>query len=172
MNFIKFLIFFGLQIQVFATQCIVPGILLETIKITENETLYPFYIRTNDNEKLNKFNEIIKYFNHKKTEDTMVVDCINSDNCTKLATALIKENIINLDLGLFQINYKSFKYQIHSYFDEELANLTACKVIEEKIRITKNWSWETLATYHSLTPKLNKIYKEKLIKNYIKLLNK
>ena len=168
----KILILLLFNLQMFAAKCIVPNIILETIKITENETLYPFWIRTNDIKKLNQFNEIIKNFQYKTTEDNMLIDCVNFDNCTKLTSALIKENITNLDLGLFQINYKSFKYQIHSYFDEELANFTACKVIEEKIKITKNWSWETLATYHSLTPKLNKIYKEKLIKNYIKLLNK
>ena len=31
------------------------------------------------------------------------------------------------------------------------------------------WSWEVLASYHSMTPKFNKIYKEKLIENYLKL---
>jgi hypothetical protein len=33
------------------------------------------------------------------------------------------------------------------------------------------WDWQVLASYHSMTPKYNKVYKEKLIKNYIKLTN-
>ena len=41
--------------------------------------------------------------------------------------------------------------------------------IEDKIKYKKSWDWETLASYHSMTPHLNEIYKQKLIKNYIKL---
>ena len=166
----KLLIFFLIQINVFAAaECVVPIIILETVKITENELIYPFYIRTNDNKRLNTFYKTIKNFQYKTTKDNMLIDCINKENCINLTNALIKENITNLDLGLFQINYESFKYPIYTYFDERQSYFAACKIIEEKNKIRKKWSWETLATYYSSTTELNKIYKEKLIKNYIKL---
>lgn len=153
-------------------KCIVPNILLKTIKITENELSYPYYIRTNSRNTMKKFNEIIESFDHKKTKDTMLVDCLNSTNCINMANRLIENKITNLDLGLFQINYNSFKYPMFSYFDKNLSYKNACKILEEKIKINKGkWDWQVLASYHSMTPKYNKVYKEKLIKNYIKLTN-
>ena len=153
-------------------KCIVPNILLKTIKITENELSYPYYIRTNSSNTMKKFNKIIENFEHKKTKDTMLIDCLNSTNCINIANRLIENKITNLDLGLFQINYNSFKYPMSSYFDKNLSYKNACKILEEKIKMNKGkWDWQVLASYHSMTPKYNKVYKEKLIKNYIKLTN-
>ena len=82
------------------------------------------------------------------------------------------DDITNIDLGLFQINYNSFKYPLYSYFDGQKSYLNACKIVKEKIKMNKGkWDWQVLASYHSMTPKYNKVYKEKLIKNYIKLTN-
>jgi hypothetical protein len=165
----KFIIFIILQLELFA-QCIVPNILLETVKLTENETSYTYLIRTNDTTTLNKFYTIAEKFKFNMTKDAMVIDCMNNENCIEITNALVKSNITNLDLGLFQINFKSFPYSINIFFDEKLSYLGACNVIHEKIRIAKNsWSWEVLASYHSRNPDLNKKYKEKLISNYNKL---
>ena len=153
-------------------KCIVPNILIETIKITENERKYPFLIRTNETSTLKDFKDIASSFEYKKTKDNMVIDCINLENCTNISNALIKNNITNIDLGLFQINYNSFKYPLYSYFDGQKSYLNACKIVKEKIKMNKGkWDWQVLASYHSMTPKYNKVYKEKLIKNYIKLAN-
>ncbi|UXC30538.1 hypothetical protein N3114_05830 [Aliarcobacter butzleri] len=153
-------------------KCIVPNILIETIKITENERKYPFLIRTNETSTLKDFKDIASSFEYKKTKDNMVIDCINLENCTNISNALIKNNITNIDLGLFQINYNSFKYPLYSYFDGQKSYLNACKIVKEKIKMNKGkWDWQVLASYHSMTPKYNKVYKEKLIKNYIKLTN-
>lgn len=166
----KLLVLLISQIQLIA-QCIVPNILLETIKITENESSHPYLIRTNDTTTLNKFYTIAERFKFNMTKDSMLIDCINHQNCIDITNALIKNQITNLDLGLFQINYESYPYNLHTYFDERLSYLGACEVVKEKIRISKNkWNWEVLASYYSKTPHLNKIYKEKLINNYIKLL--
>ena len=172
MVFIKifFSILLLLQIELFANNCIVPNILLETIKITENERKYPFLIRTNETSTLKEFKNIANSFGYQKTKDSMVINCINLENCTNISNALIKNNITNLDLGLFQINYNSFKYPLYSYFDGQKSYLNACKIVKEKIKMNKGkWNWEVLASYHSMTPKYNKIYKKKLINNYIKL---
>ena len=174
MVFIKifFSILLLLQIELFANNCIVPNILLETIKITENERKYPFLIRTNETSTLKEFKNIANSFGYQKTKDSMVINCINLENCTNISNALIKNNITNIDLGLFQINYNSFKYPLYSYFDGQKSYLNACKIVKEKIKMNKGkWDWQVLASYHSMTPKYNKVYKEKLIKNYIKLTN-
>ena len=173
MVFIKifFSILLLLQIELFANNCIVPNILIETIKITENERKYPFLIRTNETSTLKDFKDIASSFEYKKTKDNMVIDCINLENCTNISNALIKNNITNLDLGLFQINYNNFKYPLYSYFDKQKSYLNACEIVEEKIKMNKGkWNWEVLASYHSMTPKYNNIYKKKLINNYRKLL--
>lgn len=141
--------------------CLVPNILIETIKITENERKYPFLIRTNETSTLKDFKDIASSFEYKKTKDNMVIDCINLENCTNISNALIKNNITNIDLGLFQINYNSFKYPLYSYFDGQKSYLNACKIVKEKIKMNKGkWNWEVLASYHSMTPKYNNIYKK------------
>lgn len=167
----KLLVILIFQFQLIA-QCIVPNILLETIKLTENETSHPYLIRTNDTTTLSKFYTIAKKFKFNTTKDSMLIDCINHQNCIEITNDLIKNQITNLDLGLFQINYESYPYNLHTYFDKRLSYLGACEAVKEKIRISKNkWNWEVLASYHSKTPHLNKRYKEKLINNYIKLTN-
>ena len=55
----KFIIFFTLHIQLLG-QCIVPDILLKTVKITENEASYPFLISTNQSATLEKFKKILE----------------------------------------------------------------------------------------------------------------
>lgn len=151
-------------------RCIVPSIILETIKITENETNYPYWIRTNESNTLKKFQKITNKFNNKKNIDPMVIDCLNSQNCVNILSTLVENNITNLDLGLFQINYESFKYPLSVYFDKKQSYNSACKIIQEKIKMNKGkWDWKVLASYHSTTPKWNNNYKQKLIKNYIEL---
>ena len=115
-------------------RCIVPKILLETVKITENELSYPYYIRTNSSITMKKFNEIIESFDHKKTKDTMLVDCLNSTNCINMANRLIENKITNLDLGLFQINYNSFKYPMFSYFDKIYLMKTLVRYLKKKLK--------------------------------------
>lgn len=117
--------------------CLVPNILIETIKITENERKYPFLIRTNETSTLKDFKDIASSFEYKKTKDNMVIDCINLENCTNISNALIKNNITNIDLGLFQINYNSFKYPLYSYFDGQKSYLNACKIVKEKLKWIK-----------------------------------
>lgn len=150
--------------------CAVPHVLVEAVKLTENEKRYPYYIRTNDSDSLDKFTQIVDSFVHRKTKSPKLIDCLSKKNCTKISNQLIKNGITNLDLGLFQINYGFYPKTPHTYFDESTAYLTACKVIENKIKIAKKWDWNVLANYHSATPSLNRIYKKKLIDNYIRLL--
>ena len=172
----RILFLVGITTSIFATEykhnCPVPHNLIEALRQTENETANPFLIRTNDSKNLSKFYEVAKDFQAKKTKDPMVINCLNEQNCTRVTRQLINSGITNVDLGLFQINYDSFPFDTRVYFNERYSYKAACSVVLDKIKMTKNWSWETLASYHSLTPHLNKIYKEKLINNYIKIANK
>ena len=148
--------------------CPVPDILMQTLKLTENERKYPYLIRTNDIKNLNGFEKVIKKYPHSYPykNDKLVIDCHNEDNCVKISIDLIESGISNLDLGLFQINYDSFPFNMYTYFNEQFGYRNACKVVLSKIKITKDWDWRTLAAYHSLTPKLNEQYQMKLLKNY------
>ncbi len=150
--------------------CSVPHVLVEAVKLTENEELYPYYIRTNESDTLTRFTQIVNSYNHRKTKSPKLIDCLKRENCTKISNELIKNGITNLDLGLFQINYGFYPKSVNTYFEELAAYKTACKVIEQKIKLAKKWDWNVLANYHSATPSLNKIYKKKLINNYLRLL--
>lgn len=151
--------------------CPVPHILIEAVKLTENDKSYPYYIRTNDLNSLNKFHSIAKAFYYKKTKDSKVIDCLDTSNCSNIASALISTGIKNLDLGTFQINYLSYPRNLESYFMEKSAYINACYVVQEKIKNAKKWDWSVLASYHSITPELNRKYKQKLIENYFRLAN-
>jgi hypothetical protein len=155
-----------------ASSCRIPDILLETVRVTENAEGYPYYIRLNSKSDLETFSRL-RPGNVKATKDPHLFDCLSLGNCIQATELLIKNNIHNIDLGLFQVNYKSYKFQLHSYFDKVLAKRNACAVIEDKIAINNNrWDWGVLASYHSLTPKHNQNYSHKLQKNYQKLLKK
>lgn len=152
--------------------CKVPHILVETVKLTENEKEYPYYIRTNESTKYLIFNEIVERFTYRKTSDKNLIDCINKDNCTYIANTLIENNVKNIDLGLFQINYSFYPSEnVSNYFNEN-SYFEACRVIEHKQKIAKTWSWKVLADYHSTTQSLNDEYQKRLIANYFKLLRK
>lgn len=144
--------------------CKIPDDIIETIRRKENKNNHPFYIRTNDLETLDKFNRIVKKYKHNFPfkNDKKVIDCIDTNNCVSIATDLILNKIDNLDLGLFQINYQSFPYNLNQYFISPYNYKIACEVLYEKIRITKKWDWKTIAAYYSLTPNLNKEYKDEL----------
>jgi len=154
--------------------CPVPDILMQTIKLTENHKKNPYLIRTNDTDNLKRFEKIVKKYPHSYPDknDKLVIDCHNEDNCVKISIDLISSGISNIDLGLFQINYDSFPFNMYTYFNEQFGYRNACKVVLSKIKITKDWDWRTLAAYHSLTPKLNKQYQLKLMENYNFLVQK
>ena len=88
--------------------CVIPDILLKTIKITENAQQYPFYIRSNY--KLDIWDNI-KYFEFKKTKDINLIDCINTQNCINIANTLIQKKYTNLDLGYFKLTIEAISIQ-------------------------------------------------------------
>lgn len=153
----------------YMADCTVPNIVIKTVQLVENETSYPYLIRTNS--KFEKFKNIIERFTYKDTDDKNVINCINKENCIAITNTLIENDIKNIDLGLHQINYYYYPKATYRYFDKLESFKSACEVIEDKIKYRKTWSWKTLADYYSRTAELNEEYQQKLIKKYIELTN-
>ena len=106
-----------LQIVVFAESkgCVVSDILLKTIKITENETSYPYFIRTNESSTIKKFYSIVGKYEHKKTKDNMLIDCINAENCKNISNDLITSSQKSLALSPnFSTNSIAFSFALFS----------------------------------------------------------
>ena len=170
----KIFLFCGLVSTLFGADykydCRVPDKIMQTIRLTENESANPYIIRTNDSLTLNKFHSISNKHQAKiNKNDKQVIHCQNVENCSALTRDLVLSGITNLDLGLYQINFPSYPKQPEAYFIEQYAYRIACNAVIDKVRIAKKWNWGVLANYNSATPKFNKIYKEKLIKNYERL---
>lgn len=104
--------------------------------------------------------------------DSKTVDCKNKDLCVETVQLLIENNITNIDLGAFQINYKEHpKKDIGNYFDLNWSYGYACSYIE-KLTARFGWSWKTLGMYHNMKDEFNKPYVEKIQKRvYSKMEN-
>lgn len=155
---------------IYKEDCNIPNDILKTILLTENEKKYPYYIRFNSENDEKEFNNITSHFEHKKIS-RFLIDCKNKENCQDITYYLTVNGIQNIDLGFYQINYRFFPEQTEIFFDKDKSYYKACEIIEEKIKGRK-WDWTSLASYHSRTPSLNKIYAKKLKTNYKLVLQK
>ena len=105
--------------------------------------------------------------------DSRSVDCRNLSTCKRNLKDINSMKITNLDLGAYQINQDIFSYKDKdNYFVLKQSYKNACDIVYKHYRETKEWTWETIARYHSKTPKYNKIYADNLKKNYLKILKK
>lgn len=104
--------------------------------------------------------------------DSRTIDCKNQDLCVSTTRFLVENNITNLDLGAFQINYKQHPQQnLDKYFDLNWSYAYACSYIE-KLTARFGWSWKTLGMYHNMKDEFNKPYVEKIQKRvYAKMEN-
>ena len=157
--------------------CHVPHNIMEAIKLTENASRYPYYIRVNPskkmkitNRRIDIFNKVANNYEHKRVSKYLL-DCKNTRNCVNISNDLIQKGVRNLDLGLFQINYGQFPDNLYKYFNHNEAYKKACSVLTEKIIYDGEWNWSVVADYHSRTPKLNRKYMKKVIRNYMKITN-
>ena len=90
--------------------------------------------------------------------DNRTMDCKNEKLCVKILDYLIaEEKITNLDIGAFQLNYDWHKIEYKNYFSLQHSYDKACKIITNLIN-KYGYSWETIAKYHSFTPKHNYKY--------------
>lgn len=135
-------------------------------KHLKKEVGYPYLISLNNKtEKKRIFQKYKKYF-----LDNRTIDCKNKKLCTIIASDMIKNNITNLDLGAFQINYGFHKFKIENYFDLKKSYNISCSIASKYVN-DKDLTFENIAKYHSQTRKYNQLYAKSLKKNYQKLLN-
>lgn len=162
------LVFFTLSYsKISATEitCSLSYDLMEVIATVERSPKrpvgYPFLI---------SFNESVNYKKVLSSYDFIYIDsrtldCKNRNNCIKILNYLEENNINNLDLGAFQLNYVHHKFNKKEYFTLENSYQRACSFLETLIKV-HGYSWETIARYHSSTPSRNLIY-QKLIADVI-----
>lgn len=97
------------------------------------------------------------------------IDCKNRQLCSYILYELTKINIINLDLGAFQINYKFHNLDtLADYFDIHKSYIFACKYIENCVKQYGD-NFKAYACYHSRTKEHNEKYQKNLKANYIKV---
>jgi len=124
---------------------------------------YPYLISFNNKSDVNKAKKNLTL----NWMDNRTVDCKSRDNCKKKLKTLNDLNINNLDLGGYQICQRSFNYKDYDeYFTLKKSYQNACGIIYSHYKETKKWSWQTIARYHSKTPKLNRSYSECLKRKY------
>lgn len=115
---------------------------------------YPYIISFNNNKDAKRVSRLFgAYFMDRRS-----IDCKDTATCIKIAKYLIKNNITNLDLGAFQINYRWHKYPLSDYFNLKASYNRACEIIYSEVK-RYGWSWEAIGRYHSY----NKIYKREYI---------
>jgi len=158
------------------SQCKIPNAIMLSILKNESSNKrkvgYPFLIRINGKQNIKKTKSLLIYeikSDKIKNINSCVYDCKNKTECIKTVKKLLDSNIVNLDLGPYQTNYKFHKYNLKYYFSLSTSFLIACKFQHELIN-RYGYSWETIARYHSGTPKLNRRYKNLLVKEYKKII--
>lgn len=132
----------------------------------KNKVGYEYIISFNNSYEANKIkNTALKNF----FVDNRTIDCKNKQLCSYILYELTKINILNLDLGAFQINYKLHNLNtLSDYFDIYKSYNFACKYIEDCVKQYGN-NFKAYACYHSRTKELNDKYQKNLKVNYIKV---
>lgn len=99
--------------------------------------------------------------------DRRTIDCGEREACSALAEALVSECGENFDLGAFQLNYRWHRFAFDEYFELAKSYRRACGFVEE-LAARHGWSWDTVAMYHSSTPKHKEPYRKKIVQIYQK----
>lgn len=97
--------------------------------------------------------------------DGNIIYCSSISDCTAQARSLINSGIVNLDLGLYQINYKYYpNSMLQEYFDSNFAREHVNFILSNLVK-RYGYSWETLGRYRyspEQNPYENEIYYKKL----------
>jgi len=123
----------------------------------------PYIISFNNKKDIKKAKKLGLKFKNKRS-----IYCETEKKCEKTLIFLLKHKISNLDLGVFQINYKYHKMAKNEYFNFKKSKLKVKKILANLIN-KYGYSWETIGRYHSSTKKLNKKYCLSLYKNIKKI---
>lgn len=142
-------------------------VLAKNERHTSKDIGYPYLISFNNKEDALKAKNTLKL----NWLDNRTVDCKSLENCQSNLSSINSMQITNLDLGGYQINQNSFNYSDKTeYFNLKKSYENACNIVYAHYLETDEWSWKTIARYHSKTPKLNKPYAMNLEKKYANLI--
>ncbi|MFA6195347.1 MAG: hypothetical protein WC656_01730 [Sulfurimonas sp.] len=130
---------------------------------------YPYLISFNSEKDANRARQELEL----NWLDKRTVDCGEAAACKSDLSDINAISITNLDLGAYQINQKSFNFEdADEYFVLKNSYENACGIVYAHYEETKEWTWRTIARYHSKTEKYNRIYAMNLAKNYSKMKGK
>lgn len=166
MIYLLFSMLFGLSpLSATEQKCIIHDNVLHAIAAIEGhskrEKGYPYIISFNKQSDMKELTQDERWF----AIDKRTIDCVNLENCISVYEELVNLNIINVDLGAFQINPKFHKYGADNYFVFDKSKQRACEILM-KIKKDWGWSWESLARYHSGNKRHNQAYQKRL-KEYL-----
>jgi len=117
----------------------------------------PYFIRVNRAEECEKARMLgLECSKH-------IIRCFGVEVCAYYTQRLIKEGIVNIDLGRYQINYMYHGYRwedVRGYFTDE-SEQRAREILNALVK-KYGYSWKTLGRYHSATEGRNLIYYRKL----------
>jgi len=160
-----FLIFF--KIAAAYEYKVPPSLLFSIAKVESKNIFYPYIISINSKKDLKRLKEI--GIDLKKGR---VIDCYNKRTCIKSTKLLIRAGITNIDLGVFQINYKYHKLPLENYFSIKKSAEYASQYIYKLAKKFDKWNWRILALYHSATPHLNREYIQRVNYYYSRIYDK
>ncbi len=142
-------------------------VLAKNERHTSKDIGYPYLISFNNQKDALKAKNTLEL----NWLDSRTVDCKSLENCQVKLSNINSMQITNLDLGGYQINQSSFSFSDKTeYFNLKKSYENACNIVYAHYLETNEWSWKTIARYHSKTPKLNKPYAMNLEKKYANLI--
>jgi hypothetical protein len=155
----------------FAAQAVCDPSMIDTIASVEGHPgkppVYPYIISFNSKKEAQEIKKIIS----DGWLDNRTYDCDNPERCVNVAKALVEYGVQNLDLGAYQFNYNYHKFPFSDYFDNAKAEERVCEYLLALYE-RYGWSWETLARYHSNSPKRNALYQSFLKNRFERLVAK
>ena len=128
---------------------------------------YPYLISFNSQKERKKVVEKLNL----EWIDNRTLDCKSLSECRDTLKTVNQMGITNLDLGGYQFHQNSYPFSdSDEYFDLKKSYKNACNKVYKHYLETRDWSWYTIARYHSKTPSFNKKYAQRLERNYNRII--
>ncbi len=139
-------------------ECPIPYEVMYAIAMTERHPArdigYPYLISFNNKKDLVRMKH---HLHDVQILDSRTIDCKSKKQCMKISKTLLRNNITNIDLGAFQINYKYHPASIDTYFSLPKSYRKACLILAN-IQEKYGWNWASVGKYHSYNPKIGNKY--------------
>ena len=142
-------------------------LIAKTEKHPQRRLGYPYLISFNNTKDAERmYQKYQSLFIPNKGVDRSI-DCQNEQMCVDILHDLLSQNITNVDLGAYQINYGCHKLPHENYFRVAESYEYACAYAYSFVR-QYGETFRSLAMYHSQTPKYRNIYAKRMYDEYKK----